>query len=250
MVMEPDASDPPQLEFYGMGSAPYGSYEIGTLWTFHTDPQEYGVGKMRGCQQAELTYARSGYAWHRAAAGTAFIPHGGPGAWDQGNLQCASQPVYLDDEIRYYYAGTNVLHKSHWELDPQRAGLGMASIKLDRFVALCAGEEEAELMTVAFTLPSRELFINASIAARGWVRVEMLDAEARPIQGLTAQQCQPVAGDSLSHPVRWRDAEGDAFPVGKPVRIRLLARHARLYSIWTPEPGESAVYHRFTAARP
>ena len=38
MIMEPDAGDPPQVQFYGMGATGYGAYEIGTLWMYHTDP--------------------------------------------------------------------------------------------------------------------------------------------------------------------------------------------------------------------
>lgn len=249
MIMEPDAGDPPQIQFYGMGSAPYGSYEIGTLWMFHTDPEEMGFGKARGYQEAELTYARHGHAWHRAAQGSPFIPHGPEGSWEQGNLECASQPVFLDDEIRYYYMGTTMTHQRHWELEPQRAGLGMASIEPDRFIALQATDQPADLLTVAFRLPSTELFLNAATEADGWVRVEMLDTDGKAIEGLGETDCIPVTGDSTSHPVRWRN-HGPTHMIGKPVRLRLRAQNARLYSIFATEPGEQPVCHRFSAARP
>ncbi len=249
MIMEPDAGDPPQIQFYGMGAAPYGSYEIGTLWMFHTDPEEMGFGKARGYQEAELAYARHGHAWHRAAQGSPFIPHGCEGSWEQGNLQCASQPVFLDDEIRYYYMGTTMTHQRHWELEPQRAGLGMASIEPDRFIALQATDQPADLLTVAFRLPSTELFLNAATEADGWVRVEMLDTDGKAIEGLGETDCIPVTGDSTSHRVRWRN-HGPAHMIGKLARLRLRAQNVRLYSIYATEPGEEPVYHRFTAARP
>ncbi|MGD2175541.1 MAG: hypothetical protein PVJ27_09065 [Candidatus Brocadiaceae bacterium] len=249
MIVEPDAGDPPQIQFYGMGAAPYGSYEIGTLWIFSTDPDEMGFGKSRGYQEAELTYARHGHAWHRAAQGTPFIPHGGADSWERGNLQCASQPVFLDDEIRYYYMGTTMTHQRHWELEPQTAGVGMASMQPDRFVALCAGGEPAELLTVSFRLPSTELLINAATESNGWVRVEVLDAEGAPVKGLGRTDCVPVKGDSTSHQPRWSREQLNHL-VGKSIRLRLRARNARLYSIYATEPDEEAVYHRFTAPRP
>ena len=88
-----------------------------------------------GCRR--LSWPMRGLArpGHRAQPGTAFIANGAAGEWDCGNLQPASQPVFLDDEIRYYYAGTNARHAVHWELAPQEAGLGMARLKPDRFVA-------------------------------------------------------------------------------------------------------------------
>lgn len=246
MVLEPEAGDPPQLQFYGLGSAAYGSYEIGTLWAYHTYVDDTGPGKLKGCQEAELTYARSGYAWHRAAQGEAFIPHGAPGSWEQGNLQCASQPVFLDDEIRYYYMGTTMCHKVHWELDPQTAGLGMARLKPDRFVALVAGEA-GQLLTVPFTPPSVDFSLNAAVGSGGSVRAELLDGEAKPIPGFTAEECVPITGDSVAHRVQWK---GGALAADTRVRVRVTATNARLYSIFVSEPDETPVYHRFEAMLP
>ena len=292
MVLEPDAGDPPQTQFYGLGACAYGPYELGTLWIYATDPDDHGPGKAHGLQTPELAYARAGTAWHRAEPGTAFIPNGdlcvSPGrlpgrpspqpsptgrgsksrhtvegeercaevsngaadAWDCGNLQAASQPVFLDDEIRYYYAGTNVRHSRHWELEPQEAGLGMARLKPDRFVALRAGEAPAELGTIAFKPPSVDVFVNARTAADGEVRVELQDAEARPLAGYAASDCRPITGDSTAHRVAWRGAGQAAAPVGEPTRIRLTARRASVYSVFVTEPGETLVYHQFEGLRP
>ena len=244
MVFEPGPDDPPQTQFYGMGSIPYGPYELGTLWVFNTDEKELGGGHMGGYQEAELTYSRNGYAWHRAAQGTPFIPHGGLGRWDSGNLQCASQPVFLDDEIRYYYAGTDMRHRRQWELEPQTAGLGMARLKPDRFVALETGQSVGELLTVAFVPRGERLYVNAATGKDGWVKVALLDAEGRELEGFGDRACAPVDSDSTAHPVRWK---GDpAVPMGKPVRIRVRARNAKLFSVYLTEEGETPVYHRFT----
>jgi len=249
MVLEPDAGDPPQIQFYGMGAAAYGSYELGTLWMYHTDVGDTGASKMHGYQEVELTYARSGHAWHRAAQGSAFIPHGRKGSWEQGNLQCASQPVFLDDEIRYYYAGTDMFHKSHWELEPQRAGLGMARIKPDRFVCLAADKAAAEFVTVPFRLRSPAILVNADAARGGSVQVDLLDAGWKPVKGAT-NQGRLITGDSLGHAVQWADARSVEKHVGEQVRIRLRAKNARVFSVSILEPGETPVYHRFCGLRP
>lgn len=252
MVLEPGPLDGCQVQFYGFGATTYGSYEIGTLWIFHTDSDELGFGKMNGWQDAELTVARSGYAVHRVAAGTPFIPHGAAEAWDCGNLQCASQPLLLDDEMRWYYAGTTMRHMRHWELQPQNAGLGMARLKPDRFVALEAGASGADLLTVEFHLRSPHLFINAATARDGWVKAEILDAQAQPLAGFGLDDGKPFAGDAVMHPLVWRGsaAVDPAALMAKPVRIRIAARHARLYAIANTDPGETPVYHRFQAVSP
>ncbi|MFA6108861.1 MAG: hypothetical protein WDA75_08830 [Candidatus Latescibacterota bacterium] len=243
MVLEPGPVDPPQVQFYGMGAAPYGPYEIGTLWIFHTDEEEMGGGHMKGYQDAELTYSRNGFAWHRLEPGTPFLPHGRGGAWDRGNLQCASQPVFLADEIRYYYMGTDMRHQRHWELEPQTSGLGMARLKPDRFLALEAGRGPAELMTVAFTPEGGQVFVNAAIAKGGWVKAELLDDQGGPLRGYRETDGAPVTGDSVAHRLRWRKAE--TAPTGQRVRVRLRARQAKVYSLYLAPPGEEMVYHRF-----
>ena len=250
MVLEPNAGDPPQTQFYGLGACAYGPYEVGTLWIYATELNDRGPNKMHGLQTPELAYARAGTAWHRAEQGTAFIPNGAPGEWDSGNLQPASQPVFLDDEIRYYYAGTNARHAMRWEVQPQNAGLGMTRLKPDRFVALRAAEAPAELGTIAFKPPSVDMFVNARTAKDGEVRVELQDAEARPLPGFTAADCRPISGDSTAHRVEWRGVGQAEAPVDRSARIRLTARQASVYSVFVTEPGESPVYHQFEALRP
>jgi len=250
MVLEPDAGDPPQTQFYGLGACAYGPYEVGTLWIYATDTGDRGSTKMHGLQTPELAYARSGTAWHRAEQGTAFIPNGGPGEWDCGNLQPASQPVFLDDEIRYYYAGTDARHSMRWEVAPQNAGLGLARLKPDRFVALRAGETPAELGTITFKPRSVDVFVNARTGDDGEIRVELQDAEARPLAGYTAADCRPISGDSTAHRVEWRGVGQSEAPVGQPTRIRLTARRASVYSLFLTEPGETPIYYQFEALRP
>lgn len=250
LVLEPDAGDPPNTQFYGLGAAPYGPYELGTLWIYKTTQDDPDIAKMGGLQEPELAYARSGHAWHRAAQGTPFIPTGAGDAWDRGNLQCASAPVYLDGEIRYYYAGTQVLHQRGWAFAPQQAGLGLATLKPDRFVALDAGDETAELMTAAFPLLSDQIRINASTGEDGCVRVGLVGADCAPLSGLGVEQCAPLHGDDTAHAVRWRDGATAAAHTGTWVRLVVRARWAQLYSLAVYAAGETPVYHRFEEGNP
>lgn len=250
LVLEPDAGDPPQMQFYGLGAAVYGPYELGTLWAYHTEPEDLDLHKMRGYQEPELAYARSGYAWHRAAQGTPFIPRGAAGQWDSGNLQPASQPVFLPHEIRFYYASTTHTHARGWTVAPQRGGLGIASMKPDRFVALRAGAERAQLTTALFPLPSTTVLLNAAISDGGWVRVGLLTADAQEIPGLGTADCVPLTADAVAHPVRWRSASGEAPAPGDLVRLRLQAQQALVYSVSLLESGEEPSYDRFTEGNP
>ena len=243
MVLEPGPTDPPQLQFYGMGSAPYGPYEIGSLWLYHTFADDKGSSKMNGFQETEFTYARSGHAWHRPMPMKPFIPHGKKGTWEQGNLQCASSPVYLDNEIRYYYMGTTQRHSTRWELEPQKAGLGMATLKPDRFMAFKMGQE-AEMLTVSFDLPKSALFLNAQTEKDGWVKVEILDAGGKVDPDYKLDKCQVIRGDSTDHPVIWED---QSVPLPGRSRVRIVGSQAKIYSLFAIEPGEVPEYNRFQA---
>jgi hypothetical protein len=141
-----------------------------------------------------------------------------------------------------------MFHKMHWELEPQRAGLGLATIKPDRFVALRAGNEAAELLTHGFNLPSNKVFVNAITGSKGWIRLEILDVDGKPVAGFTEADCTPVAGDSTAHAVHWKGTDAGNTIAGRPVRIRLKAKNADVFSIYSGEPDDLLTYHRFSAA--
>lgn len=245
IVLEPGPGDPPQFQMYGMGAAMYGDFEIGTLWSYHTEPDDTGQSKMRGRQEAELTYSRNGVAWHRAAQGQAFIPSGPAGAWDSGNLQCASAPVYLDDEIRYYFAASTVHHSVRWELTPAKFGIGMASLRPDGFVALAAGDEPGEAITRRFTMHGPEIRVNAEVEDGGWVRLEMLGPDGDPVPGFELENCRPISGDSTGHAVSWEGDPDGSKIVDRTVRWRMQARRAKVYSVWMPDGEGVTCYHCF-----
>jgi len=243
LVLEPDSGDRPLTQFYGLGSTPYGSFEIGTLWMYNVDSAD--PTSMSGFQEAELVYSRSGYAWHRAAQGQTFIPHGSPGTWEQGNLQCASAPVFLQDEIRYYYAATSILHSKDWELKPQRAGIGVATMRPDRFVALVAGDEEAKLVTNPFELPSTDIRVNANILEGGGLKVRLLDEHNQPLLSFGQTEGDELRGDSIDHRASWGSVPSAAELAGRKVKLEIRARRARLYAISIGDHEQNVRYNQF-----
>jgi hypothetical protein len=247
IVIDQEAGDPPQRQFYGMGAAAYGGYELGTLWIYSTDPANMDFYKMRGGHQfTELTYCRSGYAWHRAALGEPFIPHGKEGTWDWGLLQAASSPLFLADEVRFYYAGSRALHSQwrQWKGPPPRCGIGFAACKPDRFVSLTAGNR-GTLLTRPFWTETPRFFVNAQVAKAGQVRLAVLDTDAKPIKGFGAADCLPVTGDQTMHEVTWRGRGDPAVLANRQIRLYVEAKHARLYSLASGTPEEARRYWEF-----
>ena len=177
--------------------------------------------------------------------GQAFILHGDETDWDSGNLQWNSAPVFLDDEIRYYYAASNIRHVSRWEEQPGRFGVGIASLKPDRFIALVTGDQPAVVYMRRFSIKSPEVYVNANVARDGAVRLELLDEESQPLPGFELSRCAPITGDSLLHSVRWEGEPDLTEIVGRPIRWRLHATHARVYAVWMTDGETESSYHRF-----
>jgi hypothetical protein len=104
------------------------------------------------------------------------------------------------------------------------------TFRADGFVALQAGETEAELLTKPLTFDGERLLVNFKTAAADGVRVELQDAAGRPIPGFTLADCVPLVGDEIDQPVRWASNDSVAALAGKPIRIRFVGRNADLYA--------------------
>ena len=240
LSLEPDIRDPVQTQIYGMQMSPYGSCVMGWISMFNTVESDMGFSKMQGTMDVQLAFSREGYGWHRIGQGKRFIPHGGEGTWDAQIIIPSSDPVLLEDEIRFYYSGTQCGHAGPY--DTQDECIGAASLRPDGFVSLHAGEDLAELQTRQFALNEPEVRVNAA-CLQGYLKLEICSAAGEPIEGFSFDDCRPIQGDGIDLPVRWKGS-GSAI-VGKPIRLRLRTKRADLYSIWMPNGDPAPEYRRF-----
>ena len=245
IVIDQEPFDEPQTQFYGLGAIPYGAYEIGTLWIYQTVADDMGLNKMLGHQQPELAYTRTGYAWHRASLGHPWIALGESGTWEWGQIQPASSPVLLEDEIRFYYAATRTGHGVSEYSDPEpRSGIGYASVKPDRFVGVVASEEGV-VLTRPFWTETPEFYLNASVADGGRVLVGVTDLQGQPIEGFDVADAVSVRGDSTLHRLRWRGEPDPGALANREIRLRLRARGATLFALMAGSEQEARRYWDF-----
>jgi len=247
-VLEPDQDDPTNIQFYGMGAIPYGEYEIGTLWIYRTVPDDMSWTKFfGGAQYPELTHSRGGYAWHRTAQGTPWIGLSkDEGALERCQIRMASQPVLMEDEIRYYYAGCKSCHGEEGKpIAGPRWGLSFASCKPDRFVSVTA-RQRGRILTRPFWVDTPEFFVNAKVSRSGHIRAEITDIDARPIPGFEMRNGLHVKGDSCYHELTWRHGPDPSGLANREIRIRLEVQKAKLYSIAAGSEPEARRYWDFT----
>lgn len=232
LVLAPDDRDAPSVEF-------------------HTSPVFYHGGRYLclnqilnravdgGVIDVELMVSRDGLAWERPFRNEFFLPRGKAGQFDSGSVFTNSTPVALGDEVRLYYGGY-ASGATGGDDEHMHSGIGLATVARDRFagvrpVALSAQptlSRPLERIGQATLKPQPlrgvpQLSVNAD-ASRGAVRVELMDTHGRRLRGYSADDCIPVTGDSLAHPIRWKGAP--PLPAGLYLlRVHLSA--ATLYAV-------------------
>ena len=169
--------------------------------------------------------------------------------FDSGQVQPASAPVFMEDEIRFYYTGTRTRHgsKETWKGTGSRAGIGFASCKPDRFVPVVA-RGVGRLLTRPFWTDTPRFCVNAAIGKGGYLRAQVLNMDGTAIPGLTLKDAVPVTGDSTGHVLAWKGNPDLTGLLKRDIRLRIEARDARLYSIYSGTPEEAARYWDFRIA--
>lgn len=105
------------------------------------------------------------------------------------------------------------------------AHLGRYKLRLDGLASLNAGYAGGTLLTHTLTFEGAKLELNYSTSAAGSVRVEMLDAESRPL-GETSD----LTGDEIARQAAWKQGFDVAAQQGRAIRLRFHLKDADVYS--------------------
>lgn len=160
-----------------------------------------------------------------------FVPRGGNGAWDKDLLFPSSRILTLGDEHWVYYGGCNERHGTPGVFLPKREpGIGLAKLKLDRFIGLRAGEAEGLVVTRPFVLTGGRLQVNVD-AAHGELKVGLLDQNFAPLPGFSLNEAHGYRGvDELRLEPRWKEASSLEAIKGREIRLVFALRSAALYA--------------------
>ena len=135
---------------------------------------------------------------------------------------------------RANYITLNVVQTSPTEMSMFMYGGAQYVLRLDGFISINAGFDQAEFVTKPLTFSGTQLEINYSTAGAGQIRVELQDADGQPIPGYALDACDPIKGDAISGRVTWKDNSDLADLAGKTVRIRFAMSEADVYSLRFP----------------
>jgi len=103
--------------------------------------------------------------------------------------------------------------------------------RVDGFVSVHAPAAGGEILTRPVVFHGSELVINVATASGGSIRVEIRDADGKPIPGFSLAESKQIVGDRIEQPVAWQNGSDASSLAGKPVRLRFAIQDADLYSI-------------------
>jgi len=102
--------------------------------------------------------------------------------------------------------------------------------RLDGFVSVYAGAGGGELLTKPLVASGTKLVLNYRTGSGGSVRVELQDADGKPLEGFRLEDCEPLTGDSINAVVKWKgNSTLKTAPAG--LRMRFVLQDADLFSM-------------------
>ncbi|MDE0177494.1 MAG: hypothetical protein OXP36_02760 [Gammaproteobacteria bacterium] len=171
---------------------------------------------------AELAWSPDTREWHRVLPGTPLIPNdGSEGDYDWGCVYPAACPVFLKDEIRLYYGGSDGFHTS-W----RNGFLCLATLRPDGFAGYRALDmaRPALVATTPILDGNGPLRVSADIAAGGKLVVRVLDGEQ------VLAESEPLTNTVSDADVQWLDDSALHGFGPNSARLEFALQDATIYS--------------------
>jgi hypothetical protein len=167
---------------------------------------------------------RPGQTWYDRTFMEAFVRPGiGPSHWSGRCNYPADGVVQTGPHEMSFYVDEHYAQPGNQ--------LRRYSLRLDGFSSCHASYAGGELLTKPLIFSGCELELNYETDAAGSLRVEICDAEARPIAGYTLADAVDVFGNRIAGRARWNAGTDVSRLAGTPIRLRFAMRDADLYSI-------------------
>lgn len=182
------------------------------------DPRYFG-----DCSDAVLIATRGGILYDRTFMEGFLSPAIGLENWVSRTNYPALNVVPTGPHEISFYVNQNYGQPT--------AHLRRYSLRVDGFAALSAPYGGGEMVTKPFTFRGKELVLNFATSAAGSVRIEVQDERGKAIPGFALTDCEEVIGNEIDRVVRWKKGSTLAALEGKPIRLRVVMKDARLYAL-------------------
>ena len=166
----------------------------------------------------ELAWSPDSMQWHRIAPGKALIPCSDKILdYDYGCVYACAYPVFLNNEIRLYYGGSDY-HHFGW----RTGNLSLATLRPDGFAGYQqeSKDEPAIITTTAIPYAGQNIRITADMEKGGSIKVSIIDHE-----GQDAVAAGTASNTVTDGPLKW-NKEIDADKIW----LKFELNNAKLYS--------------------
>jgi hypothetical protein len=223
VCLVPDDDDPAWVEFH---TTPVFYY----AGVYFAAPQILNRALHGGVMDVELAISRDGMQFSRPFRKTYWLPKGTAGEFDGGTVVTNATPVILEDEIRIYYGGysTGATGADDTKLI---SGIGMASLRRDRFAGLSATTNVGQVTLKPIELTGiKELRLNCD-SGTGSVRIELLDERGYRVRGFSREEAVPLRGDNLRHAAAWKNQSVANLKPGRYMPRLHLEGNAEVFAV-------------------
>jgi hypothetical protein len=199
---------------YAMPTFRHGGVYLGLIAIFH--PKSDRVW-------AELAWSPDTVNWKRVCPGTPLIANDGKEMdYDWGCVYAGAYPIFLEDEIRIYYGGSDGKHGG-W----RNGFLCMATLRPDGFAGYEAADsgKAATVTTTAIACVGGKLQVSADVDKGGAVKVAVLDKQNKVLA-----EGKPITETVTDAAVSWDKDFSLNNLEGKEIRLRFELNGSKLYS--------------------
>lgn len=147
--------------------------------------------------------------------------------WAYGDYSCPMYP-FLETDMPAPWNGKEIsFYVPEGSFSPNPHKLYRHSIRLDGFASYHADYEVKQVTTKSILFTGNELHLNFSTSALGWIYVDVLDANNKPLEGW--HSCE-LFGNTTDRTVYFGDSKDVSSLQGKVIRLRFTMRQADIYS--------------------
>lgn len=241
LVFVADEHDPEDSDIYTHDPIEY-PYAADAYFLFPQTYQHFRAGETTvpndGVNDVQFAASRDGIHWMRYDR-QPYVDRGLPGDPGSGQTHCRCPTVFRRGNYLYQlYGGWPLTHGGLRKLDTaeRKQYWGNEHVfltvqRLDGFVSADAPYNGGWLVTPPIVFEGRSLQLNINVAAMGEARVEIQDAEGKTIPGYELANCQRILMNDTAFAVSWKDKADVSTLAGKPIRLLMEMRSAKLYAL-------------------
>ena len=103
-------------------------------------------------------------------------------------------------------------------------------MRLDGFMSADAGTAEGELTTVPLVFDGSRVELNVQTSVSGSLKAEILGEDGKALPGYSLDECRAIKGNFIRTVLSWKSGDDVSALQGRPIRLRFVMRHAKLYA--------------------